>query len=265
VFGCSFTGELNMSTDPVMLIAGAIRAAETTRKQALARGDAAKAEQQRAELEDLYRLADRTAPSSRDGVLWKLRYIVEFTDSIPDPAAARVGRYVRRVLGWLMHGKPRPEDGSALRRAIQFTAPLNEKARARLVDSIASVVEWFWSLRRMPTAETPSTADDGPARFTTGMLAAELKVSVRTIKRAIKSGIIVPTFRTASGRARYTGEYVECLKARADAARALGNKNVMQALSENGPPEKRAPRVSPSDFASQVAWKRLNLEPVRRT
>ena len=44
-----------------------------------------------------------------------------------------------------------------------------------------------------------------------------------TIQHAIRRGVIVPTFRTTSGRARFDRDYANELKRCAEAARARGD------------------------------------------
>ena len=58
-------------------------------------------------------------------------------------------------------------------------------------------------------------------------------MSVPTIQRAIYPGLIVPTFRTTSGRARFDRPYADELKRRAEAARATGAVRVLKALASS--------------------------------
>jgi hypothetical protein len=81
-------------------------------------------------------------------------------------------------------------------------------------------------------------------------------VSVPTIQRAIYRGLIVPAFRTTSGRARFDRQYADDLKRRAEAARAHGAVRVLKAPAS---PEPVPAKPSALSFAQQTAWKRTLL------
>lgn len=81
-------------------------------------------------------------------------------------------------------------------------------------------------------------------------------MSVPTIQRAIYRGLIVPAFRTTSGRARFDRQYAEELKRRAEAARAHEAIRVLKAPAS---PEPAPARPSVLAFAAQGAWKRTHL------
>jgi hypothetical protein len=93
--------------------------------------------------------------------------------------------------------------------------------------------------------------------LTIAALAAALQVSLGAIDRAIAEGRIVPTFRTASGRARFSVEYAEKLKSRADAARAAGATYVLGYATGTRIPRRLRPkpRLSAKQFIAQLVWK----------
>jgi hypothetical protein len=110
--------------------------------------------------------------------------------------------------------------------------------------------------------------------FTIDMLAAELKVSRRSIERCIVSGELVPVpglvLTEHGGRREYrrrrqtfSAERVAELKERAETARQLGIKNIMRAVLSAGPVVRRPryvpePRLSPQAFIARLLWKRQN-------
>ena len=95
-----------------------------------------------------------------------------------------------------------------------------------------------------PQTERPDFSRSGP----------RASASVPTIQRAICRGLIVPTFRTTSGRARFDRKYAEELKRRAEAARAHGAIRVLKARRALS----RRRRASALAFARQTAWKRTH-------
>ncbi len=234
-----------MPRDPVIAAAAEMRAAQLAPNEAVARRGATAVEQHRTTL-------DALVPTTRDGALRKLVEIAEFAGCVPDDAAKKVRRIVVQVLRELMRYRPRPGDGHILRRAILHAAPLAPEVRAPLVQSIAGVAEWFQNCDQAGSDAKPA---GDPAPFTIDALSAELRVNRRSIERAIDAGAIVPTSRTASGRARFSVEYVECLKARAAAARALGHKYLMGSI---GVPVER-PRRNAAQFVEQTLWKWRHL------
>lgn len=88
-------------------------------------------------------------------------------------------------------------------------------------------------------------------------MAHALGVNRVTIDRALASGAIVPSFRTASGRARFEPAYVDELRRRAAEARARGVTHVLWSITAH--PDKPKPRMSPARFAALTAWKRTVL------
>jgi hypothetical protein len=98
---------------------------------------------------------------------------------------------------------------------------------------------------------------EAPRVLTPADLAHELGVSVQALQGAIARGVIVPTFRTASGRARFDRQYADELKRRAELLRAHGAVRVLKAQAR---PDEPAPaRPSALAFARQTAWKRTYL------
>jgi len=97
---------------------------------------------------------------------------------------------------------------------------------------------------------------DAPRVLTPADLAHELGVSVSAVQQAIVRGVIVPTFRTASGRARFDRKYAEELKRHAEAARAHGAVRVLKTQAR---PKPAPARPSALAFAQQTAWKRTYL------
>jgi hypothetical protein len=93
-----------------------------------------------------------------------------------------------------------------------------------------------------------------PRVLTPADLAHELGVSVPAVQGAIARGVIVPTFRTASGRARFDRQYAEELKRRASCFAPR-----WQLLKAQARPEPAPARPSALAFAAQVAWKRTYL------
>jgi hypothetical protein len=113
--------------------------------------------------------------------------------------------------------------------------------------------------------------------FSIDMLAGALKVSRRTIERCIADGSLVPVPGVvATGgstkRQRYTfnAARVAELTARAETARELGLKNIMDAVLAAGPVTRKprytpAPRLSPTAFIARVLWKRQYLPRCRKS
>jgi DNA-binding transcriptional MerR regulator len=115
----------------------------------------------------------------------------------------------------------------------------------------------------MSESEAP-IADGRKSRILTPEdLARELGVSLPTIRRAVCRGLIVPTFRTTGGRARFDRPYADELKRRADAVRATGAIRVLKALASPEAPDTPDASATPSasawSFARQTAWKRTHL------
>jgi Helix-turn-helix domain len=75
----------------------------------------------------------------------------------------------------------------------------------------------------MSESEAPITGGRKSRVLTPEDLAQELGVSLRTIRRAVCRGLIVPTFRTTGGRARFDRQYADELKRRADAVGQRGD------------------------------------------
>jgi hypothetical protein len=90
-------------------------------------------------------------------------------------------------------------------------------------------------------------------------LAHALGVNRVTIDRAIAGGAIVPSFRTAGGRARFEPAYVEDLQRRAAEARAGGAQHVLHTITPAAKPVTPPPRISAQRYAAQVAFKRKFL------
>jgi hypothetical protein len=95
-----------------------------------------------------------------------------------------------------------------------------------------------------------------------------LHLSRRTIERAIEAGTIVPTSRTASGRARFSQSQAEELKSRAEAARAAGYTYVIESVTTPGPvlgprAKRKAPPLTAMQWARMTLWKRRNLARIR--
>jgi hypothetical protein len=105
--------------------------------------------------------------------------------------------------------------------------------------------------------------------LTINMLASELGVSRRTIERALETGDLAPTYRMPSGRARFSRELVDTLKARADEAKRGGYKYVMTpALSPEAPlvlsRKRKPPPISPQLRARRTLWKLMHRPLSRR-
>jgi hypothetical protein len=112
------------------------------------------------------------------------------------------------------------------------------------------------------------------SNFTIDMLAAELRVSRRSIERCIVSGALVSVpgvvLAERGGRREYrrrrqtfSAERVVELKERAETARQLGIKNIMRAVMAPGPVVRKPryvpePRLSPQAFIARLLWKRQN-------
>jgi hypothetical protein len=101
-------------------------------------------------------------------------------------------------------------------------------------------------------------SEKAPRVLTPADLAYELGVSVQALQGAIARGVIVPTFRTASGRARFDRQYAEELKRRAELPRAKGAVRVLKTQARPAPAPAPA-RPSAVAFARQTAWKRTGL------
>jgi len=83
--------------------------------------------------------------------------------------------------------------------------------------------------------------------YSIGMLKTALKVSRRSIERAIEAKLIEPCCYTVSGRrARFSRKQVEELKCRAKEGRSLGSKYVMGRITSTGTTAKP---VAPSALA----------------
>ena len=100
--------------------------------------------------------------------------------------------------------------------------------------------------------------------LTIDQLAALLEICRRTVERAIETGALVPASRTASGRARFSAEQGAALKARADAARALGYKYVIESVMSDGPVlgprrNRKRPPLTTEQWLRGMRWKRRNL------
>jgi hypothetical protein len=121
----------------------------------------------------------------------------------------------------------------------------------------------------------PRSPDNVEAGFySIEMLRTALKVSRRSIERAIEAGHIKPCCYTVSGRrARFSKKQVEELKCRARNGRSLGSKYVMAHITSTGttpPPigpsasawlRKKALKHNPDMLASyKVAMKYLDLD-----
>ena len=122
---------------------------------------------------------------------------------------------------------------------------------------------------RNASARYPAPSATGATRMldlTVDELASELCVSRRTIERGMLNGRIVPTKVTASGRARFSGEYVQELKDRAAASKNNGYKYVMRDLGADRPryAKGKHPPLSPDQFARQLIWRIKNIESRRR-
>jgi len=91
------------------------------------------------------------------------------------------------------------------------------------------------------------------------ILAAELDVSRRTIERAMKDGVLVPT-RYKGARARFSREYVGRLKERAQEARSRGIKHVIGVAAAAGPivgaVRVQRTQKSAAQWARATLWKR---------
>ena len=120
---------------------------------------------------------------------------------------------------------------------------------------------------RVITAPRPGehVMHDQSEALTANDLADALGVCRATIDRAIASGTIVPTFRTARGRVQFDPEDVANLQRRAAEARARGAKYVMRAITAPAKPPRPQPQMSASRFAKLMAWKRtvLTRKPAR--
>jgi hypothetical protein len=118
---------------------------------------------------------------------------------------------------------------------------------------------------RSITALLAEDDEQSPA-LTIDQLAAELGVNRRTIERALKDGILIPTTYKEK-RVRFSREYADRLKARADEARARGLNYVMGAAaatgSITGAVRVRRPQMSPERRAAATLWK-LRHTPPRR-
>jgi hypothetical protein len=96
-----------------------------------------------------------------------------------------------------------------------------------------------------------------PDDLTIGMLSSLLNVSTRTIERAIASGRLVPTSLTKSGRARFSAEYAEKVRLRAEADRAKGRRS----LFTKGRKPRPKPIMTAQQWVRMTLWKRRNLMP----
>ena len=100
---------------------------------------------------------------------------------------------------------------------------------------------------------------DGPENsLSISDLAAELDVTRRTVERALKDGLLIPTGHKGA-RARFSREYADRLKARAHEARLRGITQVIGVAAGTGPivgavQIKRA-RMSPQQRAQVTLWK----------
>jgi excisionase family DNA binding protein len=104
-----------------------------------------------------------------------------------------------------------------------------------------------------------------PDDLTTNELAVLLGVTRRTIERAIESKTLVPSSRTASGRARFSQRQAEELENRADAARIAGYKYVIDAVMTPGPVlgprrNRKAPPPTTAQWLRKTMWKRQNIQ-----
>jgi hypothetical protein len=90
--------------------------------------------------------------------------------------------------------------------------------------------------------------------FTIEMLRTEIKVSRRTIERALDAGTLVPHKVTKSGRVRFSKQQVEELKCRANDARSRGSKYVMGSITCTGTTKPKVER-SASALTREKVWK----------
>lgn len=93
----------------------------------------------------------------------------------------------------------------------------------------------------MPAARKPLRVEDG--FYSLGMLKTELKVSRRTIERAIKAGTMVPVAYTISGKPRFSEKQVEGFKCLARESRYRGSKYVMGHITSIGTPPPKPPKT----------------------
>jgi excisionase family DNA binding protein len=111
-----------------------------------------------------------------------------------------------------------------------------------------------------------------PVDLTINDVAALLGVNRRTLERAIEDGTLVPTSRTASGRARFSQSDADELKSRADAARVAGYKSIRRPVTTPGPvlgpkAKRKSPPLTAEQWFRKVSWKRRHVArgPLKRT
>jgi hypothetical protein len=94
-------------------------------------------------------------------------------------------------------------------------------------------------------------------------VASALKITRRSLERAVEQGLIVPCFKTSKGKAFFSPEVVDELVGKAEASRSQGYKYVMQDVVGSGHRSRKLPPLTPNEFIRQLLWKHQNL-PSRR-
>jgi hypothetical protein len=105
---------------------------------------------------------------------------------------------------------------------------------------------------------TQELADKLKNSLSIGDLAAELDVSRRAIERAVKDGVLVPTWHKGK-RVRFSREYVDRLKERAHEARLRGFERIIGVAAATGPivgaVQVRRPQMTAARRAKATLWK----------